>query len=346
MVSKEDTLRARVYQFYAKNIDKGKSFTVHHFVAEGESRRTIYSILRRSDDGQPPERKAGSGRKPTIFKRKNLNRLVKTFEGTDKVSIRSAASKFKCHPSTLHKALMTKTTIRCHKKVSISARTEEQISLAKTKCGRLFRKFSDREFIIDDESYFTLSHTSINGNDVFYASDVSSTSANVKFSKKKKFEAKVLVWIALSPKGLSRPLIRKYGYAISGQTYLEDCIRARLIPYIEENYSNGEYVFWPDQASSHYAKIVLDHLRAKNIDFVEKDDNPANVPEIRPIENFWAYLKSLVCKGGWKAETVQQLINRIKYCLKNVDQNIVQTLGLATKSRIDFVRRHGVVETR
>lgn len=346
MAPQEDALRLRVYNFYAKYIDRGKVFTVNHFSSEGIPRRTIYSILQRYCDGTAAERRRGSGRKATVFTPKNLKRLAKMLDGSAKVSIRTAAPKFNAHPSSLHKALRTKTAIRYHKKTSIPARTDVQIALAKTKCGRLLRKFSKCAFIVDDESYFTFSHSTLSGNAGYYSSNVSTTSTRTKFSRKKKFEEKVLVWIAIGPKGLSQPFIHTSKLAVNAQRYLSKCVRRRLIPYIRRNYSDGEYVFWPDQASSHYAKVVLDHLTAQKITFVEKQDNPANVPEIRPIEDFWSYLKSLVYAGGWEAKTRPQLVNRIKYCLKHVDQDRVHELGVAAKHRIDFVRRHGVIETR
>lgn len=346
MSSNESNLRFRVYAFYRENINRGKSFTVRHFQNEEVPRSTIYSILQRFEDGLAPERKTGSGRIAKIFTPKKIKRLATMFDNSDRQSIRSAARKFNASSTMVHKVLRTKTTIRFRKKQSIPARTDNQIALARPKCRRLMQKFTNRMFILDDESYFTLSNTSLSGNDGFYSSDVASTSADVKFARKKKFEDKVLVWIAIGPKGLSLPLIRKSGFAINAKRYLDECIRRRLIPYIRANYSDGEYIFWPDQASAHYAKIVIDHLTAENIDFVRKEDNPANVPEIRPIENFWAYLKRLVYAQGWEAKTANQLITRIKYCLKKIDQDVVQTLALSTKRRIDGVRRHGLIENR
>uniref|UniRef100_A0A915IFH8 Transposase n=1 Tax=Romanomermis culicivorax TaxID=13658 RepID=A0A915IFH8_ROMCU len=99
------------------------------------------------------------------------------------------------------------------------------------------------------------------------------------------------------------------------------CIRRRLIPYIRQNHRQGDYIFWPDQASSHYAKIVLDHLQAENIEFVKKCDNPANVLEVPVIEDFWAYLKSLVYVKGWEAKNLDQLSNRIKHELLSFSFN-------------------------
>lgn len=346
MASKQEILRKRVYNFYFKHFQVGKRFTVDHFVQEGESRSTIFDILQRYENGLPPERASGSGRKAKIFTKKKVVQLQKMFDHKDGVSTRKAAQKFNCSQAMIRQVLAKKTTIRYRKKEVIPDRTEDHKSLAQSKCGKLIRKFTNRSFILDDESYFTLSHSTINGNGGFYTSDKSATPADVKFAKKKKFEGKVLVWIAMGPKGLSQSLIRKSGFAINAETYLNECLRRRLIPYIRANYSEDEYVFWPDQASSHYAKIVLDHLREQKIKFVEKADNPANVPEIRPIEDFWAILKGAVYANAWRAKTVDQLINRIKYCLKNIDQSRVQKLARVTRKRIREVRDFGVVETR
>ena len=79
---------------------------------------------------------------------------------------------------------------------------------------------------------------------------------------------------------------------------------------------------------------------------MEKVDNPTNLAEARLVENFWAALKGMVYAKGWHAENVQQLVNRIKYCLRNINPKLVQRLGEATKKRIDKIRRNGVVESK
>lgn len=335
-----------MYNFYSRHMDRGKIFTVTHFEREGISRRTVYSILKRYENGISAERQSGSGRKAKIFTKKKVTQLKKMFDNNDGISTRMAAAKFNCSKSMISKTLKEKTYIRYRKKKIIPDRTPDQQALAKTKCGRLIRKFSGRAFILDDESYFTLSHSTINGNGSFYTSDPLTAPPEVKLSKKKKFEGKVLVWVAIGPKGLSHLLIRKSGFAVNAKTYLTECVRRRLIPYIRANYQDGEYVFWPDQASAHYARIVTDALHDENIDFVEKKDNPANVPEIRPIEDFWAFLKSQVYAKAWRAKKLEQLINRIRYCVKKIDQSVVRRLAQDTQKRIDDMRRNGIVEKR
>ena len=48
----------------------------------------------------------------------------------------------------------------------------------------------------------------------------------------------------------------------------------------------------PDQAGCHYAEHSLDFLCDSLIHNVDKVNNPANLPEVRPIEDFWSKIKS------------------------------------------------------
>lgn len=79
----------------------------------------------------------------------------------------------------------------------------------------------------------------------------------------------------MGPKGLSRLLIKPSGNTINAKSYLDECIQYRLISYICSNYDQDEYIFWLDQATSHYAKVVIKDLHKENINFVDKVDNPA-----------------------------------------------------------------------
>jgi hypothetical protein len=104
---------------------------------------------------------------------------------------------------------------------------------------------------MDDESYFTFAHTSINGNDRFYTSNVNVT---VKYRLIEKFQKKLLVWIAFSENGITEPYFVPNGLAVNLKIYLNECIKKRLLLFINQHHSDGKYIFWPDLASSHYAK--------------------------------------------------------------------------------------------
>ena len=346
MKSNQELKRTRVYNFYIENKEKGKKYTVSHFETENIPKSTTYNIIDHANSKLGPGRVHGSGRKAKIMTKMNIKKLKAIFDHKDCISQSKAARKFKCHQTFISKTLSRHTNIKIRKKQIIPKRTEEQTRKARERCGRLYRKFPGFTWILDDESYFTFSHSSIKGNNLFYTSNHKRTSPNVKYLKKSKFEPKLLVWMAISAKGFSVPYFIPSGLAINQYLYKEECLKKRLIPFIKQHHSNDQYVFWPDLASSHYAKSVVEYLRDQNVNFVEFKDNPPNVPEIRPIENFWSILKSYVYDGNWKAENYDQLRERIKYCMKKVDMSVVQGMISSIPSKLNTIRRHGVIEKK
>jgi hypothetical protein len=211
------------------------------------------------------------------------------------------------------------------------------------KCRKLLKNNKLATFILDDESYFTLSNSTLAGNDRFYSNDVAKTPDEIKHRLEAKFESKVLVWIAISSMGVSKPFFAPSKQAINQEIYLKECIKRRLIPFVKKH---TNYIFWPDLASSHYAHSVLNHFREEKINFVEKLDNPANVPEARPIEDFWGDLKREVYKGNWSATTIPQLKRRICYCLGKMDLKKIQERASEVHQRLDSISRFGIYKKK
>ena len=70
---------------------------------------------------------------------------------------------------------------------------------------------------------------------------------------KKKFEPKVMLWIAMSPKGVSTPVLTSgRSMAVNARSYVDNCLEPHLIPFLNTNYPRGGYVFWPDKATLQY----------------------------------------------------------------------------------------------
>ena len=199
---------------------------------------------------------------------------------------------------------------------------------------------------MDDESYFTLTHSLINGNNHYYSDDKNLVPPDVRYRTKNKFESKLLVLLAISSSGILKPLIRKSKFAIDQDVYIEECLNERLIPFIRKHHKNNDYVFWPDLASSHYAESTIDFLIENGINHVDKFENPANLPEVRPIENFWAILKAKVYENNWRAKDLTELKKRIELCIKNFDIATIQTLMSGVSKKLDYVRRKNIIELR
>jgi transposase len=306
------------------NPEMSTSDIVAHFSKEGMPKPSIYAIVRRVREGKSLQRKPGSGRKPTIMTKAKVKILEKAFRDNDTISQRVAAAKFNCHHSHIYRTLRNKTTLKCFKKKRSPPYTEAQKAAVTKLSRRLCRKSQGLDFVIDDEHYFPLSKACIPGNRKYYSSDKENAPPEVKYYFKKKYEKKIMLWIAISPRGLSPPFFVPAGLAVNQYVYRDKCLKKILVPFIKKKYPDGQYLFWPDKASSHYAKSVVDFLQEENVRFVGKDDNPVNLPQARPIEDFFGLLDQMVYDKGWEAENLKQLKNRVKYCLKKVEVDVVR----------------------
>ena len=121
---------------------------------------------------------------------------------------------------------------------------------------------------------------------------------------------------------------------LSRKTYLHDCIRKRLLPFINHHHKNDNILFWPDLASSHYSKQGQEFLQTNNIKFVERQQNPPNVPQARPIETIWSLIEQKVYEGTWQAKNFEQLSRRVILKAKQLDQDLVTSMILDVRRKL------------
>jgi hypothetical protein len=202
----------------------------------------------------------------------------------------------------------------------------------------MYRAYGRRKIVMDDESYFTLSGSLKRG---YYTRDVKTAPDNIKFKQKRKFEPKVMLYIVISEEGISKPIFNVGGNAVNCDTYVEKCLTKALVPFLRAHHADGNYVFWPDKASSHYAKKSTDFLSARGIRFVPKSMNPTNLPQCRPVEDFFGYISGIIYRGGWCAENTDQLVRRIRWALRKVDLNVVRKMMVSVPRRLRKVNREG-----
>ena len=197
------------------------------------------------------------------------------------ISLRRLAPRFKVSYQTVFNHLKAM-GIRYYKKQRARKYIDKQLEEVPTRVRRLYRMLSNNDFqlIMDDEKYFLLQDQLAPTNRVFYTSDKRTTVSQVKFKRTQEFEAKILVWIAIPEKGISKFFVSKQKQAVSQTTYLNRCIMARLIPFIKSHHNKEKVLFWPDLASSHYGHDVLQYLNQNDVQFVDKEFNP----QTRPIE--------------------------------------------------------------
>lgn len=336
----EQLLRDRVGGFWKVHYEKGKNFTVKHFLQEGVARSTIYSLLKKLEDTQELVRKPGSGghnKKLTNAQRASICRWLSNKRG---VSLRQEAKKYKVSEKTMRNVLNER-GLKCRKRIKAPQYTPEQDRTAKLRAGKLLEVLRGKKILMDDEAYFKLKCDYLPGNDHFFTSDVLATPSHVKYRTEKKFPVQLMVWVCVSEDAISDPVFLERPNSVNGQFYREHCVSDKLVPFINEHHQGDDIVFWPDLASAHYANSTLQLLQSLNIPFVPKSCNPPNIPQCRPVENFWGRLKAKVYKGGWEATTIPQLRRKITRCMSQMNVEELRADFKTIRKRLRLVNRKG-----
>lgn len=339
------SLTRAIENFRVQNPNKKKSEVVNHFLQEGFARQTIYDHINRLDNPQRKKKGRGRERPPTFTaaKQKKLKRLAKNRVG---VSCRKLAPVLSTSKSTISYHLK-KMSLSFRKRQKTPKYSDDQARRAKKLSRKLVKYLyqTKKLLILDDEKYFGLSCDEVPGNCGFYTDNIDECPDEVRFKPKEKYPVKVLVWVAFSERGVSEPLIRPHkSVAINQYIYLDQCLQQRLLPFIQQYHQDGNYLFWPDLASAHYATLCVNWM-TQNIEFVGKDMNPPNVPQARSIENFWGDLVQKVYNNGWQAKTQHQLMLRIKKCLKEVTVPELHAHMAGMKNKLRKIAELGVLAT-
>ena len=234
--------------------------------------------------------------------------------------------------------------IKYRKREKTPKYTIEQQIKAKKRSRKLVNQLYNTKshLVIDDKKYFCFAGDNMPGNSGYYTNNKKTCPESVRFIGKEKFPKKLLNWIAISDSGISEPLFRtSKAMAINSSIYINECLEKRLLPFIHKYHGDLTYLFWPDLASSHYSKGSLNWMD-QYVYYVDKESNPPNVPQARPIENFWGHLAQKVYEGDWQASTEQVLIDRIKLKLQEIDLNFLQSHMKGVRAKLRSIADGGV----
>ena len=97
--------------------------------------------------------------------------------------------------------------------------------------------------------------------------------------------------------------------------------KKRFVPLIKKYYNGDQYVFWPDLASLRYANSVQDWLEEQSISFLAKKDNPANLPEARPIINSWWGIPTVALTMFAEIESHNFFVNKLILFLSQIQRH-------------------------
>lgn len=342
MVAKNSQqLANRVCHVHEKVFFRDRKKTRQHFLAEGMHRTTINRILDRYEERGNADFKKKIGRPAILGSPQLVKSLKDAITKNPNVSNRCMATKLGISEFYVRYIKAKKLGFKTYKAQSAPKYNEGQKSRAKTNCRKIGEKMlkqsTTKMIVMDDETYCPIDPESINGVKYYSCANKKNVQAKYKFKSKEKFPQKYLIWLALDETGkVSKPFITTK--TLNSKLYLKECIMKRLIPFIE----NKDVLFWPDMATSHYAKIVTDALREQKVDFVEKKDNAPNVPQARPIERFWALIKKEYSKRQKLPKNFRGFAQVMRGIIKRVAETSGEALMASCRKKLRSIGRNGV----
>ena len=285
------------------------------------------------------------GRPAVLSDEKTCKRVENYFKRNPSASTSAAAKALRLTQSNLKKIKLRKLGIKAHRKVLAPKYQNGQEERAKSGCRKVYTKSLRKVLIQDDETYVPWEPDDVPGIKYFHAKDAGAVQYKHKVKPKQKIFQKILVWQAIDENGnVSDPFISEG--TINAQVYLNECLKKRLLPFIDQHYRREEVIFWPDLASAHYANIVTSFLRDEKIPFVEKKENAPNVPQARGIEKFWALCKRSYSGRKDKPKSVRGFAR----IWQNISRHVAEESG---KKVMDHARRnliqigyHGITSSK
>lgn len=343
----EEQRRKIIIQYKQSHPESSNNSIALYMKELGIGRSTTYNVLNMYDERGHVERSEGSGRPAVKMDASDKSRLCQEAQSSSCPSQNRLADKFGISQQYVNK-ILHEGGLKSFKKIKSPAVSNDQKERQRLRIGRLYRHLlthgdGNPSIVMDDEAYFEMYSFQMPGNDHYYASARGDGPSDQIFAPKAKFTSKILVWIAISNQGISKPYLRKSKHgAVNGDIYANECLRKRLKPFIDEYHNDQNYLFWPDLASCHYGNVARTCLEDLEIQYVDKDMNPPNSPQLRPIESFWGLLKQEVYCKGWKANDLDQLERRVRYCLGKIDRDVVCRMMDHVKSKLRKARESGI----
>ena len=173
--------------------------TVCHFAKRGIPHQTIYDVLKRYDERKTANFLPKSDQSSKLSS-KDVQVLVKSVNNKTSISQR----RFGVHQWTLSRTVKNKTTDKIYtRKAAPKYRHDGQKECVQLNCWKLYKILKSYfQLILEDKNYFSLMGD-MSSNHKYYTIDLFTSPPKVTYKTKTQFELKLLVWMAVSQKGMS-----------------------------------------------------------------------------------------------------------------------------------------------
>ncbi len=255
------------------------------------------SKLKNAEERRPPcmRPKAIRRGKFRVFSPANVATLKRLVSDPDPPTQRDLAKRFHCSQQAVCKAVkrLDKKLVKKPKGHALTAKTIEKRRRRAWPLYRRLRCDQWRNFITTDEAWVYLSDTGRKRSVQYISRDARRSEAEVAVHVAN--PRGVMVWVAISARGISRPLFIEPGAKINAVYYQQKVLRPFFARDASKLYPDGQFVFHQDSAPSHKAATTIQWLESRNIKFVKPDEWMPSSPDAAPCDYFlWGHLKRLL----------------------------------------------------
>lgn len=332
MATKQEEIRKKI--LYIRN--QNPNLSERQLAKMGNvPKSTVHRVLKSFNERLTTERKSGTGKNSNRPNRVMDKKVKRAFEDKPNISIRTVARKIKMSPGFVQKSRQRQ-GLRSFKVKTVPNRNDKANLTAKTRARKLYcellTKFSC--VVMDDETYVLEDFKQLPGLGFYTAALKNGIDEQYRTKKKSKFPKKYLVWQAICTCGKKSQSFITTG-TVNKEIYEKECLQKRLRPFL--NSHNTAPLFWPDLASCHYANSVMKWYKDNGVNVVPRTANPANCPELRPIERYWALMKRDLSKIKQDAKNQADFKKIWNKAAKKITETTVQNLMSGVKRKVrDF----------
>lgn len=302
---------------------------------------TVCSVIKRFIHSLSVDRQKKSESKIKPRNVQLVSKVVRSIKENPGLSLRQRAKKFGTSHEMIRR-IQKKKGLKTYRAIKVPNRDDKQNSIAQKRSRKLYdnvlTKFSGC-LILDDETYVKVDPKQVPGQKFYVANKRFNVPDKFKYVKVDKYGKKLMIWQAICSCGeKSRSYVTSSN--ISSDIYIEECLKKRLLPFINRhNVSGVETLFWPDLASCHYSKKTQQWYIDNKVEFIARDTNPPNSPEFRPIERYWAIVKRKFKNTRATIKNVKQMQYTWDNCARKVDEKVVQLLMGSIKRKVRYFLR-------
>lgn len=178
-----------------------------------------------------------------------------------------------------------------------------------------------RNLVFSDEKLFTVEAAFNHQNDRILAKSMNAIPESMKKVRRSQKPASVMVWAAVSSEGRSPLVFIDKGVKINKEVYVKEILEGALVPWTNSLYSDGDWTFQQDGATSHTANITQRWCKDHCPRFLPKEEWPPCSPDLNVLDFcVWSVLEKEAC--ATPATSLNVLKERLVKTWSNIDQNI------------------------